>query len=109
MLRGMQGSGNMNEMQQQMMNNPELMNQLMSSPHVQNAMQVSHYPFFILKSRVEYLAQSKYGTIICCGKRQSKIACLGFNGQSRIITTNDKIESSNESDYGTESRNSTHV
>ena len=48
MLRGMQGSGNMNEMQQQMMNNPELMNQLMSSPHVQNAMQVSHYPFFIL-------------------------------------------------------------
>ena len=40
MLRGMQGSGNMNEMQQQMMNNPELMNQLMSSPHVQNAMQV---------------------------------------------------------------------
>ena len=55
MLRGMQGSGNMNEMQQQMMNNPELMNQLMSSPHVQNAMQVSHYPFFILKSRVEIL------------------------------------------------------
>ena len=45
MLRGMQGSGNMNEMQQQMMNNPELMNQLMSSPHVQNAMQVR---FFIL-------------------------------------------------------------
>ena len=45
MLRGMQGSGNMNEMQQQMMNNPELMNQLMSSPHVQNAMQVR---FFLL-------------------------------------------------------------
>ena len=109
MLRGMQGSGNMNEMQQQMMNNPELMNQLMSSPHVQNAMQVSHYPFFILKSRVEYLTQTEYGTIIFCGKRQSKIACLGFIGQSRIITTNDKIESSNESDYGTESRNSTHV
>ena len=111
MLRGMQGSGNMNEMQQQMMNNPELMNQLMSSPHVQNAMQVSHCPFFILNSRVEYLPQTKYGTIIFCGKRQSKIiiACLGFIGQSRIITTNDKIESSNESDYGTESRNSTHV
>jgi len=39
MMRGMSGSGNMSEMQQQMMNNPELMNQLMSSPHVQNAMQ----------------------------------------------------------------------
>lgn len=54
MLRGMQGSGNMNEMQQQMMNNPELMNQLMSSPHVQNAMQVSHYPFFYfeIKGRI---------------------------------------------------------
>ena len=50
MLRGMQGSGNMNEMQQQMMNNPELMNQLMSSPHVQNAMQVRNvrvFPFYL--------------------------------------------------------------
>ena len=51
MLRGMQGSGNMNEMQQQMMNNPELMNQLMSSPHVQNAMQVRNFPCFLLAEK----------------------------------------------------------
>ena len=92
MLRGMQGSGNMNEMQQQMMNNPELMNQLMSSPHVQNAMQVRNFPCFLLAE-----------------ENIDIISCLGFIGQSRIIATNDKIESSNESDYGTESRNSTHV
>ena len=92
MLRGMQGSGNMNEMQQQMMNNPELMNQLMSSPHVQNAMQVRNFSCFLLAE-----------------ENIDMISYLGFNGQSRIITTNDKIESSNESDYGTESRNSTHV
>ena len=92
MLRGMQGSGNMNEMQQQMMNNPELMNQLMSSPHVQNAMQVRNFPVSLLAEKNIYI-----------------ISCLGFIGQSRIIATNDKIESSNESDYGTKSRNSTHV
>ena len=51
MLRGMQGSGNMNEMQQQMMNNPELMNQLMSSPHVQNAMQVRFFSSFFIGSK----------------------------------------------------------
>ena len=51
MLRGMQGSGNMNEMQQQMMNNPELMNQLMSSPHVQNAMQVRNFPGSLLAEK----------------------------------------------------------
>ena len=51
MLRGMQGSGNMNEMQQQMMNNPELMNQLMSSPHVQNAMQVRNFPCILLAEK----------------------------------------------------------
>ena len=56
MLRGMQGSGNMNEMQQQMMNNPELMNQLMSSPHVQNAMQVRFFlVFYWLKKSLGFI------------------------------------------------------
>ena len=63
MLRGMQGSGNMNEMQQQMMNNPELMNQLMSSPHVQNAMQVRFFSRFLLAEknfRVYWIIQNYY-------------------------------------------------